>query len=236
MAAQSYGFRAVWRRKRPVPSLLVFRLRRRSSKVLQAHRLNIRSNDGERENFFFDLRGSFKCMIVIYQLFDATLPLWSSPHSWLAICFTRDDSRTFVPTVPRWRRAFTGRNIEVVVHSKKSASSVVVFFPPADPVTSFLSQPISAVILGTLAFNRTKPLSPRSPSSRKPSSNVQLVPACVTSGNIHYAVSRHFDKNRGKQMNCFLNEQDPREQSAINELTKKTPWRHATTTTSVAGL
>ena len=35
-------------------------------------------------------------------------------------------------------------------------------------------------------------------------------------------------------MNCFLNEQDPREQAAINELTKKTPQRHATTTTSVA--
>ena len=36
-------------------------------------------------------------------------------------------------------------------------------------------------------------------------------------------------------MDCFLNEQEPREQGVINELTKKAPRRHATTTTSVVG-
>ena len=47
MAAQSYGFRALWKRKRLAPSLLVLRLKRRSSDFLQANRLNTRSNDGE---------------------------------------------------------------------------------------------------------------------------------------------------------------------------------------------
>ena len=37
-------------------------------------------------------------------------------------------------------------------------------------------------------------------------------------------------------MNCFLNEQDPRVQAAINELTKKTPRRHHEEDTSMAGL
>ena len=49
-------------------------LRLRSSKFLQAHRLNTRSNDGECEDLFY-LGGSFKCMIVIYQLFDTALPV-----------------------------------------------------------------------------------------------------------------------------------------------------------------
>ena len=110
-------------------------------------------------------------------------------------CFTRDDARIFVPTIPRRRRAFTvSWNIKVFVHSN-SASSVVNVFSPGAPVTSFLYQPISTVIPVALAFNQ---LSPQSPSSRK-HPNVQLVPACVASGNIHNAVSRHLDKNRAKQ-------------------------------------
>ena len=41
-------------------------------------------------------------------------------------CFTHDNARTFVLTIPRRRRAFTvSWNIEVVVHSN-SASSVVI--------------------------------------------------------------------------------------------------------------
>ena len=74
MAAQSCGFRAVWKRKRPAPSLLVYRLRR-SSKFLQAW-----TQETMMVNvtifFFFDFWGSFKC-IVIYQLFDGALLLWS---------------------------------------------------------------------------------------------------------------------------------------------------------------
>ena len=45
-----------------------------------------------------------------------------------SLCLTRDDARTFVPTIPRRRRAFTvSWNIEVFVHSN-SASGVIFFF------------------------------------------------------------------------------------------------------------
>ena len=74
-----------------------------------------------------------------------------------SLCFTPDDARTFVPTIPRRRRAFTvSWNIEVFVHSN-SASGVVIFFSPGAPVSSFLSQPIFTVIPVTLTFNKTKP-------------------------------------------------------------------------------
>ena len=73
-----------------------------------------------------------------------------------SLCFTRDDARTFVPTIPRRRRAFTvSWNIEFFVHSN-SASGVVIFFSPGAPISSFLSQPIFTVIPVPLTFNKTK--------------------------------------------------------------------------------
>ena len=75
-----------------------------------------------------------------------------------SLCFTRDDARTFVTKIPRRRRVFTvSWNIEVFVHSN-SASSVIFFFSPGAPVSSFLliSQPIFTVIPVTLTFNKTK--------------------------------------------------------------------------------
>ena len=70
---QSYGFRAVWKWKCPAPSraLLLFPLRRRARRNFyrpSAHRLNTRSNDGEGEDFFFYLWGSFNCIIMIVIL------------------------------------------------------------------------------------------------------------------------------------------------------------------------
>ena len=54
-----------------------------------------------------------------------------------SLCFTPDDARTFVPTIPRRRRAFTVNwNIEVFVHSN-SASGVVVFFFTRRPRQQF---------------------------------------------------------------------------------------------------
>ena len=68
MADQSYGFRADWKRKRPAQSLLVFRLRRRSLKFLQAHRLNTRSNDIECEIFL-----TFEGLSSVWLLFTNSL-------------------------------------------------------------------------------------------------------------------------------------------------------------------
>ena len=154
-----------------------------------------------------------------------------------SLCFTRDDARTFVPTIPRRRRAFTvSWNIEVFVHSNSASGVLFFFFAPGAPVSSSSPSQSPPSFPSHSLSTRRNQLSPRSPSSQKPS-NVQIVPACVASGNIHNTVSRHLDKNRAKfRRTVFLNEQGPREQAAINELTKKTPRRHASTTTSVAGL
>ena len=51
---------------------------------LRAHRLNTRSNDGEGEDFF-TFEGLSSVWLLFHQRFDAALPLWSSPDSWLAM-------------------------------------------------------------------------------------------------------------------------------------------------------
>ena len=111
-------------------------------------------------------------------------------------CFTRDDARIFVPTIPRRRREFTvSWNTEVFVHCEQWGQFFSPGAPGPSPVSSASqsSPPFPSPSLST----RRNQLSPRSSSSRK-HSNVQLVPACVASGNIHNAVSRHLDKNRAK--------------------------------------
>ena len=111
---------------------------------------------------------------------------WNSavtdPNVWCCI-------RLFLCTLASW-------NIEVFVHSN-SVSSVVIFFNQATP--SLVSSPGQSLLSfpsPSLSARRNH-FSPRSQSSQKPS-NVQLVPACVASGNIHNAISRHLDKNRRK--------------------------------------
>ena len=71
-------------------------------------------------------------------------------------CFTRNDARIFVPTIPRRKRAFTRVGTP---RSSFTASSVVNYFSPGAPVTSFLCQAISSstAIPVVLAFNKTKP-------------------------------------------------------------------------------
>ena len=198
---QTYGgrklrFRAVWKRKRPAPSLLVFRLRRHSSKVLQAYRLNTRSNDGAGmmwEYFFWPSR--------VFQVYDRYLPtLWrSAPALKFSSQLTRNVSLATI-LVHSYRRSLDEDERSLVGTSRSSFTAILQavwsFFSTADP--SLVSLPANLRRHSLRAFNRTKPLSLWLLSSRKPS-NVQLVPARVTSGNIHNAVSRHLDKNRGKQ-------------------------------------
>ena len=111
-------------------------------------------------------------------------------------CFTRDDARIFVPTISRRRRAFTvSWNTGRGHRSLRAVWSIFSHQALPSPVSSASQSPppFPSPSLST----RRNQLSHRSPSSRK-HSNVQLVPACVASGNIHNAVSRHLDKNRAK--------------------------------------
>ena len=193
----------VWKRKCPAPSLLVFPLRRRSSKYL--HWLQARRPSTEHkkqqwwrsEFFFFYLRWSFKCMIVILPTFWRSAPAWSSLDSWLAMFHSRRCSyiRTDDPSTK------TGAHCELEHRGLRSQQFCercgYFFFHQAPPsAVSSPSQSSPSFPSHSLSTRRNQ-LSPRSPSSRKPST-VQIVPACVASGNIHNAVSRHLDKNRAK--------------------------------------
>ena len=81
--------------------------------------------------------------------------------------------------------------------SSLTASSVANFFSPGTPSPVFSASQSPPPFPSPSLSTRRNQLSPRSPSSKK-HSNVQLEPACVASGNIHNAVSRHLDKNRAK--------------------------------------
>ena len=144
-------------------------LRRRSSKFLQAcrSRLSQEATMGKVTIFFFFyLRGSFKCMIVILPMFWHSAPAWD--FSWqltrnvsLATMLVHSYRRSLDATKAMARRAFTvSWNVDVFVHSRR-----VVIFPQAPPslVSSPSKYPPSFV---ALAFNKTTPaeLSPRSPS------------------------------------------------------------------------
>ena len=167
--------------------------------ILQAHRLNTRSSDGEGEDFFY-LRGTFKYVIVILPTFWRSAPAlkfsWQLARNFHSrrcshICTDDPSTKTSVHCDHDCVWDWTSRS------SFTAASSVVIFFhqAPPSPISS-PSQPPPSFPSPSLLIRRNM-LSARSPCSQKPS-NVQLVPACVASGNIHNAVSRHLDKNRAK--------------------------------------
>ena len=189
-------FGAVWKRKRPAPSraLLLFPLRRRARRNFyrpSAHRLNTRSNDGEGEVFFFYLRGSFKCMIVILPTFWRSAP--ALKFSWQ---LTSNVSLATM-LVYSYRRSLDedGRSLWAgTPRSLLTASSVVNFFSPGAPVTSFLCQQISTGIRRP-RFQQDETsslLDRRRLESIQTYGWYQLV---LHLGNIHNAVSRHLDKN-----------------------------------------
>ena len=107
-----------------------------------------------------------------------------------SLCFTRHDARTFIPTIPRRRRAFTvSWNIEVFVHSN-SASGVVIFFSPGSPVSSFLSQPTSPSFPSHSLSTRRNQLSPdrRRHESHQTYRSYQLVLHLGTSTTLFPAI------------------------------------------------
>ena len=213
-------------------------LRRRSSKFLQARRPRLaqEATMGKVTIFFFFLPSR------VFQVYGCYFTNVLTQRSCLGFhlttdsqCFTRNDARTFVPTIPR-RRLWLGERSRWVETSRYSFTAEVWSFSPQAPpslVSSSSKYPPSFV---ALAFNKTKPaeslLDRRRNESHQTYSSYQL----VASGNSHNAVSRHLDKTARSIEELFLNEKGPEEQAAINELTKKTPRRHATTTTPVAGL
>ena len=106
---------------------------------------------------FFYLRGSVKGLIVILTTFWRSTP---------ALKFSRQLIRNVsfaTMLVYSYRRSLDedGRWLWVgtprTARSSFTASSVVNFFSPGAPVTSFLCQPISTAIPVALAFNNTKP-------------------------------------------------------------------------------
>ena len=145
-----------------------------------------------RWGLFFTFEGLSSVWLLFYQRFDAALLLWSSPDRWLAMFHSRRCS--YIRTDDPSRQ--TGVHCELEHRGLRSLRAVWSIFShqaPPSPVSSASQSPppFPSPSLST----RWNQLSPRSPSSRK-HSNVQLVPACVASGNIHNAVSRHLDANR----------------------------------------
>ena len=185
--------------------------------------------------FFFTFEDLSSVWLSFYQRFDAALLLWSAPDNWLAIfhsrrcSYIRTDNHSTKTSV---HCEFEHRGL----HSQLRAGG---HFFHRRPVTSFLSQqsPLSFPS-PSLSTRQTRCLldlgrheSHQTYSSYQLVSHLQYIwehPQCC--------FPPFGQKPREAEKNCFLNEQGEREQAAINELTKKKPRRHATTTTSVAGL
>ena len=123
-------------------------LRRRSSKFLQARRPRLaqEATMGKVTIFFF-------LPSKVFQVYDCYFTNVLTQRSCLGFlltadsqCFTRNDARTFVPTIPR-RRLWPGeRSLWVETSRSSFTAEVWSFFPPGAPLTSFLSQQISTVI------------------------------------------------------------------------------------------
>ena len=170
---------------------------------------------------FFTFEGLSSVWFLFYQLLDETLPLWSSPGSWLAMVHSRRCSYTHTvgpgneDESSLWVRTSTSPFTAIL-------RAVWSLFPPPSPVTSFLSPPISTVIPVALAFNQTKPLSLLT-EAIKPTAHTSL---CRIWELSQRCFTPFRQKPRTAKKNFFLNEQGPRVQAASNQLTRKTPRRY----------
>ena len=132
-------------------------LRRRSSKFLQARRPRLAQEATmvKVTIFFFTSR--------VFQVYDCYFTNVLTQRSCLEFlltadsqCFTRNDARTFVPTIPRRRLWLGERSLWVETSRSSFTAEVWSFFPPAplSLVSSPSKYPPSFV---ALAFNKTKP-------------------------------------------------------------------------------
>ena len=121
-------------------------LRRRLSKFLQARRPRLaqEATMGKVTIFFFYLRGSFKCMIVILPTFWHSAPAWD--FSWQLTC----NVSLATMLVHSYRQSLDEGFGQASVHCELKRRGLrsqqkCGHFPPGAPVTSFLSQQISTV-------------------------------------------------------------------------------------------
>ena len=114
-----------------------------------------RSNDGEGDDFFLPSR--------VFQVYDCYFTNVLTQRSCLGFlltahsqCFTLNDARTFVPTIPRRRRWLGERSLWVETSRSSFTAEVWSFYPQEPPslVSSPSKYPPSFV---ALAFNKTKP-------------------------------------------------------------------------------
>ena len=193
---------------------------------------------GKVTTFFFTFEGLSSVWLLFYQRSDTAPLLGISPDSWLATSQSLATMLVFVPTIPRRvRRLWQGERSLWNETARSSFTAEVWSFPPppqAPPslVSSPSKYPPSFV---ALAFNKTKPALSSFAVVTKAIKRTART-ACRIWEHPQRCFPPFGQKPREAKKNCFLNEKGPEEQAANNELTKKTPRRHATTTTSVAGL
>ena len=128
-------------------------------------------------------------------------------------CFTPNDARIFVPTIPRRRRAFT-----LVGTSRFSFTAILravwsIFFSPGAPVTSFLYQPIFTVIPVAVAFNKTTPALSSIAVVTKASKRTARTSLCRIWEHPQRC-SRHLDKNRAKHRRTVFSMNEAQESSS----------------------
>ena len=218
----------------PVTACVPGLLRRRSSKFLQARRPR-QAQEATMGKvtifFFFTFEGLSSVWLLFTNVLTQALLLGISPDSWLAMFHSQRCSyiRTDDPSTKAMaRRAFTmSWNVDVFVHSR-----IVVIFPQAPP--SLVSSPSKyPPSFAALAFNKTKPaLSSIAVVTKASKRTARTSLSHLDLETSTTPVSCQLDKNRAKhRRTVFSMKKGPEEQAAINELTKKTPRKHATTTT-----
>ena len=111
-----------------------------------------RSNDGEGDDFFLPSR--------VFQVYDCYFTNVLTQRSCLGFlltadsqCFTRNDARTFVPTIPRRRLWLGERSLELKRQGLRLQQKCGHLAPPS-PVSSPSKYPPSFV---ACAFNKAKP-------------------------------------------------------------------------------
>ena len=188
-----------------------------SSKFLQARRPSTEHKKQRwwRWGFFFLPSRVFQ---VYDRYFTNILTLRSCFESKFSWRLTRNVSLATMRVYSYWQSLDEdGRSLGVGT-SKSSFTAILravwSFFShqaPPSPVSS-TSQSLPSFPSPSLSTRRNQ-LSPRSPSSRK-HSNVQLIPACVASGNIHNAVSLHLDKTAQSIQELFSQWTKPKRASS----------------------
>ena len=115
-----------------------------------------RSNDMGKVTIFFLCSRVFQVYDCYFTNVLTQRSCWGFLLTADSQCFTRNDARTFVPTIPRRRLWLSERSLWVETSRSSFTAEVWSFSPqaPPSPVSSPSNDPLSFV---ALAFNKTKP-------------------------------------------------------------------------------